>query len=71
MKLDIFVPLLVLFYLLRGRNNSGLTPLYLNKNTQKMNRHILGKNLNVFPQKSNIFLQILMIILEICITLNS
>ena len=71
MKLDIFVPLLLLFYLLRGRNNSGLTPLYLNKNTHKMNRHILCKNLNVFPQKSNIFLQFLMIILEICITLNS
>ena len=36
-----------------------------------MNRHVLGKNLDVFPQKSKIFLHILMIILKIDVTLKS
>ena len=37
-----------------------------------MNRHLLGKILDVFPQNSkNFFLQILMIVLKIDITLNS
>ena len=35
-----------------------------------MNRHLLGKNLDVFPQNSKIFLQTLMIILKIDITLK-
>ena len=35
-----------------------------------MNRHFLGKNLDVFPQNSKIFLQTLMIILKIDITLK-
>ena len=35
-----------------------------------MNRHLLGKNLDVFPQSSKIFLQTLMIILKIDITLK-
>ena len=39
------------------------TTLQLNKK-QKMNRQLLVKNLDGFLQKSNIFLQILMIILK-------
>ena len=36
-----------------------------------MNRHLLGKNLDVFPQNSKIVLHILMLILKIDFTLNS
>ena len=36
-----------------------------------MNRHLLGKNLDVFPQNSTFFLQILIIILKIDVTLKS
>ena len=32
----------------------GLTPLYLKEKIQKMNRHLLGKNLDVFLQNSKI-----------------
>ena len=35
-----------------------------------MNRHLLGKNLNVFPQNSKSFLQILNIILKINVILK-
>ena len=34
-------------------------------------RHILGKNLDVFPQNSTFFIQILMVILKIDVTLKS
>ena len=44
-----------------------LTPLHLNKKY----RHLLGKNLDVFPKKTIIFLQILIKILKIDATLNS
>ena len=36
-----------------------------------MNRHLLGKNLHVFLQNSTFFIQILMIILKINVTLKS
>ena len=36
-----------------------------------MNRHLLGKNLDVFPQNSTVFLQILMKILKIDALLKS
>ena len=34
-------------------------------------RHLLGKNLDVFPQNSTFFKQMLMIILKIDVTLES
>ena len=34
-------------------------------------RHLLGKNLDVFPQNSTFFMQILMIILKTDVTLKS
>ena len=37
---------------------------------QKMNRHLLGKNFDVFTQNSTFFLQILMIILKMDVTLK-
>ena len=42
----------------------GLTPFKLKK-IQKMKRHDLGKNLDVFQLNSTFFIQILMIILNI------
>ena len=36
-----------------------------------MNRHLLDKNLDVFPQNSTFLIQILMIILKIDVTLKS
>ena len=48
-----------------------LTPLHLNRKIQKMNRHRLGNNLDVSPQNSKFFLQILMIVLKIDVTLKS
>ena len=36
-----------------------------------MNRHIFGKNLDVFPQNSQIFLKIVMLVLKIVVTLKS
>ena len=41
------------------------------KKIQKMNRHLLGKSLDVFPQNENFFLQIVMIILKVNVTLKS
>ena len=48
----------------------GLNPLYLNKKIQKMSRYVLGKDLYVFQQNSNIFLKIPMIMLKIDIIWN-
>ena len=36
-----------------------------------MSRHLLGKNLDVFPQNSTLFIQILIIILKIDLNLKS
>ena len=33
---------------------AGLAPLHLNKKIQKMNRHLLDKSLDVFPQNSKL-----------------
>ena len=41
------------------------------KKIQKMNRHLLGKSLDIFPQNENFFLQIVMIILKVNVTLKS
>ena len=57
MKLDYILPLLNI----SSDLIDGLTPLQFNKKIQKMNRQLLVKNLDSFPQNSSIFLQILMI----------
>ena len=46
-----------------------LTPFHLNKKIQKINRHLFGKNFEIFLQNSTFFRQILMIILKIDVTL--
>ena len=55
----------------RNRYTCWITPLHLNKKTQKMNRHHLGRNSVVFSQNSKFFLQNLMIILKINIILKA
>ena len=44
----------------------GLTRFHLKKK-----RHLLGKNLDIFPQNSTFFIQILKIMLKIDVTLKS
>ena len=44
--------------------NRWIISSLIKQNIQKMNRQLLVNNLNGFPQNSNIFLQILMIILK-------
>ena len=65
-----WIMVLLLFFLFLLDILVGLILLHLNKKIQKMNRHLLGKNLGVFPQKLKFFLNILMIILKIDVTIK-
>ena len=78
----IFAPLLLLFCFVRGSIKNFIFYIFLRHacwinsssfkvKIQKVNRHLLSKNLDVFPQNSKILLQTLKIILKIDTTLNS
>ena len=57
-----------------SNNISGVLELkkkQKNKKKQEINRHVLDKNLDAFPQNSTFFIQILMITLKIDVTLKS
>ena len=54
---------------------ASLSPFFFKRgrvrNLQKMNRHLLGKTSDVFPQNSTFSIQIVIIILKIDVTLKS